>query len=94
MCEHLRQLEAELIAAGVPLTFRGQAWSSNCREWAYFTCYLDLASIRRRLALAPCVVDHANLDTKSGTEQGFVCEEHKDGIIGRLEPAADVPMIR
>jgi hypothetical protein len=94
MCEHLQQLEAELLAAAVPLTFRGQAWSSNCREWAYFTCYLDLPSIRDRLNLPACVVDHENTDTHSGTERGFVCQEHHDGIMGRLEETPEIPVIR
>ncbi len=94
MCEHLQQLESELLARGTPLTFRGQAWSSNCREWAYFTCYLDLDSIRKRLNLAACVVDHENTDSHSGTERGFVCEEHHDGIMGRLEESPGISVIR
>ena len=40
-CEHLRQLENEMIAAGVRQTCRGQAWTGNCREWVYSDCYLD-----------------------------------------------------
>ena len=48
VCEHLRQLEDELIAAGVREKFRGRAWSRNCREWVYFDCYLDRDSIRQR----------------------------------------------
>ena len=81
-CEHLRQLEAELQFGGIPETFRGQAWSRNCREWVYFTCYLDLPAIRARLKLPPCVVDHVNDDPRSGLERGLVCEEHHDGIMG------------
>lgn len=46
VCEHLAELERELIAAGVPVTFRGQPWTSNCREWVYFACWLDRESIR------------------------------------------------
>ena len=45
VCEHLAALEKELIAAGVPITYRGQAWSDNCREWVYFDCCLDRAAI-------------------------------------------------
>jgi len=29
-CPHLSQLETELLAAGIPVTYRGQASSSNC----------------------------------------------------------------
>jgi hypothetical protein len=94
MCEHLQELEAELIRKGVPETFRGLAWSRNCREWVYFTCYLDLAAIRKRIILAPCVVDHLNDDPKSGTERGLCCEEHFDAIMGMLEPSPRYPTIR
>jgi hypothetical protein len=94
MCEHLQQLEAELTSRGIPITFRGQAWSHNCREWVYFTCYLDLSAIRARLKFAPCIVDHTNDDPKSGREKGFVCQEHHDGIIGMPDPSQGYPTIR
>jgi len=61
VCEHLQPLEAELQAAGVRETFRGKPWSANCREWVYFDCYLDKTSIRKRMQLAGCVVDHEHL---------------------------------
>jgi hypothetical protein len=93
MCEHLQALEKELISCGITETFRGQAWSRNCREWVYFMCHLDLVSIRSRLSLPACVVDHVNDDPKSGTEQGFCCEEHFDGIIGRREASPGYPTI-
>ncbi len=80
--EHLQQLEPELIAAGVKETFRGQAWSRNCREWVYFDCILDRESIRRRIELAECVVDHDHIGTHDGQEAGFVCEICRDGIMG------------
>jgi hypothetical protein len=42
-CEHLRPLEQAMIDAGMKETFRGQAWSNNCREWVYFDCFIDTA---------------------------------------------------
>jgi hypothetical protein len=81
-CEHLNPLEAELIAAGIPVTFRGQAWSSNCREWVYFDCWLDRAAIRQRLVIAECVQDHDHRGTHDGQEAGFFCAACKDGIMG------------
>lgn len=84
VCEHLAPVEAELRARGVRGTFRGQAWSENCREWVYFDCVLDRAGLRRRFALAPCVVDHEHRGTHDGQEAGFVCTQHHDGIMGRL----------
>jgi hypothetical protein len=82
VCEHLRALEQELAAAGFPETFRGQAWSSNCREWVYFDGYLDRASIRARMTLADCVHDHEHRGTHDGQESGFVCATCHDAIMG------------
>jgi hypothetical protein len=94
VCEHLRELEAELMAKGILTTFRGQAWSRNCREWVYFDCFLDLKAIRARLPLAPCVVDHSNDDPKSGVERGLYCSEHHDAVIGLYELTVGKPTIR
>jgi hypothetical protein len=82
VCEHLVALETELAAMGVKETFRGQAWSKNCREWVYFDCYLDRESLRDRIPFDPCVLDHDHLGTHDGQEAGFVCEIHKDAIMG------------
>ena len=81
-CEHLRPLEQELTAAGIKETYRGQAWSDNCREFVYFDCVLDRESIRRRLKLADCVRDSDYLGTHMGSEYGFYCEQCQDGIMG------------
>lgn len=93
MCEHLREFEAELIARGIPETFRGQAWSDNCREWVYFRCYIDLAAVRARVGFAPCVVDHENSDARSGLERGFACMEHNDAVMGMYTPSDQYPTI-
>ena len=94
MCEHLRKFEAELISRGVEETYRGQAWSSNCREWVYFRCFIDLEAVRARMGFDLCVVEHVNTDAKSGLERGFVCSEHHDAIMGRFEESNDYPTIR
>ena len=57
VCEHLSQLEAELLAAGVTETFLGTAWSDNCLEWVYFDCLLDRDSIRRRIEFPAFVAE-------------------------------------
>ena len=82
MCEHLIELERAVVAAGFSETFRGKAWSDNCREWVYFDCYLPSESIRENFALADCVKDHAHYGTHDGQEAGFVCTIHKDGVMG------------
>ncbi len=91
VCEHLRPLEEALIAAGIRETFRGQAWSDNCREWVYFDCVLNLASLRQRIAFAPCVIDHEHRGTHSGQEAGFVCEACHDAIVGNHPSYAHGP---
>ncbi len=81
-CEHLIRLEQAIAAAGIDETFRGTAWAQNCREWVYFDCVLPSSAIRKAFSLAQCVKDHAHRGTHDGEEAGFVCEIHKDGIIG------------
>lgn len=82
VCEHLSALESELLARDVEITFRGQAWSDNCREWVYFACVLDLPSLRARFAFAPCVEDHVHRGTHDGSESGFVCSVCQDALMG------------
>ena len=84
LCEHLAPIDADLHDQGLVETFRGQAWSNNCREWVYFDAVLDLDAIRARHAIAPCVQEHVNLDTHNGTERGLVCQVHHDGVMGLL----------
>ncbi len=82
VCEHLSALENEMLSRGIEETFRGSAWSKNCREWVYFRCRLDLPALRARFAFAPCVVDHTHRGTHDGSEAGFVCETCHDAIMG------------
>jgi hypothetical protein len=81
-CQHLRQLEDAIIASGIGETYRGQAWSTNCRQWVYFDCHLDVDAVREQFALPSCVVDHVNDDPRSGRESGLVCEQCHDAVIG------------
>lgn len=82
VCEHLRGLEMELSHSGIAETFRGQAWSDNCREWVYFDCFLDLSALRERLQFGNTVIDHSHLGTHDGQEHGFVCQQCNDAIMG------------
>jgi hypothetical protein len=81
-CGHLIQLERAIAAAGIEETFRGAPWAKDCREWVYFDCILPAAELREAFALADCVRDHAHLGTHDGQESGFVCEIHKDAVMG------------
>ena len=82
VCEHLSALEREILEQGVKETYRGQAWSDNCREWVYFECVFDLAALRTRFNLAPSVTDHVHRGTHDGAEAGFVCNQCHDGVMG------------
>lgn len=93
VCEHLPELERALIAGEIPQTYRGQPWTSNCRKWVYFACWLDRPAIRARFAFDECVVDHDHLGTHDGQESGLVCSECHDAIMGvhttyRVKPPA------
>lgn len=83
LCPHLQPLESALLAAGVKETYRGQAWSKNCREWVYFDCLLNLPALRQRLSLPACVVEHQHRGTHDGQESGFVCSLCNDAVMGR-----------
>jgi deoxyribodipyrimidine photolyase len=82
VCDHLAELEQDLVAADIPITYRGQPWSSNCREWVYFACWLDRPAIRSHFTLADCVHEHDHLGTHDGQEAGLVCSECNDAIMG------------
>ena len=82
VCEHLAELEQALLAANIPITFRGQPWTSNCHEWVYFACWLDRPVIRSQFTLADCVHDHDHLGTHDGQEAGLVCSVCHDAIMG------------
>jgi len=81
-CEHLRPLEHAIIARGIRETYRGKAWSQNCREWVYFDCFIDTAAVRRSLAIPGWVVEHSHRGTHDGEERGFVCSHCHDAIMG------------
>lgn len=81
-CKHLRILEQELIKNGIKETFRGKAWSQNCREWVYFDCCFDLDSLFSRFNFDICIELHENNDTHSGAEAGLVCNWCNDALMG------------
>jgi hypothetical protein len=84
LCPHLAELEKDLLNAMISVTYRGQAWSENCREWVYFDCVLDVERLKVDYQLSDFVKHHENKDQRSGTESGLVCDRCKDGIMGHL----------
>ncbi len=89
-CEHLRSLESTIIARGIRETFRGKAWSQNCREWVYFDCFIDTEAVRRAFSFADCVIEHIHRGTHDGQERGFVCSSCQDAVMGSYESSPDV----
>ena len=80
-----------MLSGGMRETYRGQAWSKNCRElWVYFDCFIDTASIRQKFDLATCVSEHAHRGTHDGQERGFVCSTCWDAIMGAHQPSASL----
>jgi hypothetical protein len=83
VCEHLRALEDELVAAGRKIVYAGQPWTENCRYWITFDLVLDGEALKNRLKLPDFVSIHVNDDPRSGREQGLVCDTCHDAVIGR-----------
>ena len=88
ICEHLQPLERAIRAQGIRATYRGQAWTENCREWVYFDCFIDTEAVRKSMPLADCVHEHSHRGTHDGQERGFECSLCKDGVMGAYEPQA------
>ena len=82
VCEHLQPMLEGLLAAGAKVVFAGQAWSNNCRLWVYLDRVLDTDALARRFPPASCVQLHSHRGTHDGSERGFYCAEHHDGIMG------------
>ena len=85
VCEHLSEVEQALLDLGTAVTFRGQAWSKNCREWVYFDVFLDLPRVRKHHLLPSAVKDHEHRGTHDGQECGLVCSLCHDALMGHAE---------
>lgn len=92
LCEHLRHVEQAILASGIRETARGQVWSMNCREWAYFDGYIDTAAVRKAFELASCVQDHTHRGTHDGSEHGLVCDACQDAVMGTVDPLPGRPI--
>jgi hypothetical protein len=96
VCEHLQSAKQAILAAGGKITFVGQAWSRNCRNWMYFSdVYIDADALKKRLNLPGCVVVHSHLGTHDGQEHGLICEQHQDAVMGpHRDHAGDAKWVR
>lgn len=82
ICKHLQPIEAEVLKLNLKETYRDKTWPDEVGEWVFYDCYIDTKSLLKRLKLDDCVSVHEHLGTHDGCENGFVCNIHKDGIMG------------
>jgi hypothetical protein len=83
ICEHLAPAEAYLRSKSAEVYSVCTPWSKNCRRWVYFNnVVIDGPALIRRLNLPACVAVHSHRGTHDGAEQGVVCNEHHDAVMG------------
>jgi hypothetical protein len=93
MCIHLKAVEDYIKQQGIVEYWRGQPWTRNCREWIYFECVFSPTQLKAKLGLDACVDIHIYNDIKAGSEQGLICNECKDGVMG-LHPESSLASAR
>ena len=81
----LRSLAKKLIKENTPITFYGKAWSENTADWIYFDKVFDLKKIRNKFAFGKNIIEHQNLDNRSGLESGFIDKNTNEGIMGKVK---------
>ena len=80
----LKELAKYLIKRNYKITYWGKAWSENNADWIYFDKKLDLKKLRTKMEFGDNIVEHKNLDNKSGLESGFIDQNTGEGIMGKL----------
>jgi len=81
----LRRLAKKLIKEDTPITFYGKAWSESKADWIYFDKVFDLKKIRNKFAFGENIIEHQNLDIRSGLESGFIDKNTNEGIMGKVK---------
>jgi hypothetical protein len=81
-CKHLRSLELAIRSEGTAvIDIRSEPYKET-GEWVYFGAVLDLDAIRKTFELAPCVVRYSNGGDRGPTDEGLICEDCRDAVIG------------
>lgn len=83
--DELRKIAKKLIKQNTSITFYGKAWSENESDWIYFDKVFDLKKMRKTFSLGENIIEHQNLDNKSGLESGFIDKNTKEGIMGKIK---------
>lgn len=96
ICEHLRPLELEMIAAGIKETFRGKPTKGLYREWVYYDCvFTNPESTRLRFSMRTDIIKiHSFPGTENESELGLICTACLDGLMGKHpdQQTASVPL--
>ena len=81
----LRHLAKKLIKKNTRIIFYGKAWSESKADWIYFDKVFDLKKMRKRFAFGENIIEHQNLDIRSGLESGFIDKNTNEGIMGKVK---------
>ena len=80
----LKRLANYLIKKKTEITYWGKAWSESQSDWIYFDKVLDLEKLRTKLNFGENIIDHQNLDNRSGLEKGFIDKKTGEGVMGKV----------
>jgi len=80
----LKKLVKHLIKENIKITFFGKAWSQNTANWIYLDTVFDLKNMRAKMSFGEDIIDHQNLDNKSGLERGFIDKKTGEGVMGKI----------
>ena len=80
----LKRLTNYLIKNKIEIKYWGKAWSENQSDWIYFDKVLDLEKLRTKLNFGESIIDHQNLDSRSGLEKGFIDRKTGEGVMGKV----------
>ncbi len=78
----LQEVARYLVSENIPITFFGQAWSKPSAHWIYFDTALEIETLREKFNLDENIINHENLDPRSGIERGFIDKNTGEGLMG------------
>ena len=83
VCAHLQPVKDYILQQGATIEWVGTPWSHNCRHWMYFKgVVLDGDGLKKRFNLPDFIVVHQHRGTHDGHEQGLVCSQDHDALMG------------
>ncbi|GGG66445.1 hypothetical protein [Epilithonimonas arachidiradicis] len=83
--QELKKVISYLIKKRITINFIGKAWSNVDSVWIYFDTILNIPKLREKLSLSDNIIEHKNIDPRSGLELGFIDEMTNEGVMGNLK---------